>query len=80
MGTTTSAVPLVAAGAGFAVVDALTLDYLPRNVVARPFRPEIRRLVQYVRAEGSGTPALTERFEALLEAECASHAHMSSSL
>ena len=70
VGTTTGALAMVRAGGGFAVVDGFTYDYLPPDVVARPFEPELRRHVHLVRTEVSGTPALTGRFRALLEAMC----------
>lgn len=70
VGTTTSALSLVRAGGGFAIVDAFTLDYLPREVVARAFRPEMTRSVLMVRAEGSGSPTLTDRFRTLMVAMC----------
>jgi len=74
VGTTTTALSMVRAGGGFAVVDGLTLDYLPPEVVARPFLPELRRPVMLVQAEGSGTPSLANRFRTLLEALCRENA------
>lgn len=70
VGATTGAVAMVRAGAGFAIVDALTRDYLPQGVAARPLRPELHRRVLLVRTEAAGTSALTERFQSLLEAFC----------
>lgn len=70
VGTTTGAVAMVRAGGGFAVVDNLTLSYLPEGVVARPFRPELRRSVLMVRTEAAISPTLTDRFRDLLKAAC----------
>ena len=70
VGTTTGALALVRAGGGFAVVDGFTRDYLPPDVVAVPFEPQLCRHVHLVRTEVSGTPALTGRFRALMEAMC----------
>ena len=70
VGTTTGAVAMVRAGGGFAVVDALTLNYLPDGVVARPFFPALRRTVLMVRTEQAISPTLTDRFRTLLEQAC----------
>jgi len=75
VGTTTTALSLVRAGGGFAIVDAYTLDYLPRDVVTRAFRPALTRPVLMVRAEGSGSPTLTDRFHALMRTLCQGWEH-----
>lgn len=65
-GTTTTALALVRAGCGFAIVDGFTREYLPEDVVACRLEPAILRPMVLAQSPGSGTPALTDRFEAIL--------------
>ncbi len=72
IGTTTTALALVRAEGGFAIVDAFTREYLPQDLVARPVEPALSRPLMLALSPGSGTPALAERFEELLREMSAS--------
>jgi DNA-binding transcriptional LysR family regulator len=66
VGTTTTAMAQVRAGGGFAIVDAFSREYLPSDMVACRLEPELSRPLTLAHSPGSGTPALADRFEALL--------------
>lgn len=65
-GSTTTALALVRTGGDFAIVDAFTRDYLPASMAAPLLDPPLLRPMTLVQAPGSGTPALGERFRAIL--------------